>query len=272
MMRDKRLDSLRGMAALFVLASHIGGALDERFLSLMLYRFDVGHVGVIAFFLISGRIISIKHGPRVFLIRRFFRIYPLYWISVLLIGGSLPIVLANLTMLPSLFGTDHINGGVWTLEVELAFYLSLILCRRLPPWMPAVGFALASLAFPWLFYLAVCWTGTQRRAIIPLLVLALTFTPHMLTYEPAHVLPRVAAFLLFALWRWQPRALVWIGERSYGLYLMHPLVIAHAPAVLWLPASLAVAALCYRYIERHAIGLGKRLTRRRLLSPSPEIP
>lgn len=261
-MRDQRLDALRSIAALLVFASHIGGALDARFLDAMLHRFNVGHVGVVAFFLISGHIIpqSLRHGGRVFVIRRFLRLYPLYWLNCLLLGGAPLVLLANLTMTPSLFGIPALNGGAWTLAVELAFYGSILLCRRVPAAFVCVALAAASLALPWLWYLALCWAGTQRRPVLPLLVLCCTFTPYFLAYESAHILPRVCGMTIFYLWRWQPRALVWIGERSYSLYLMHGLAIAHLPPLLWMPGAIIAAALSYRLVEQPAIALGRRLT------------
>jgi peptidoglycan/LPS O-acetylase OafA/YrhL len=69
---------------------------------------------------------------RRFLIRRFFRLFPAYWLSIplgyLLLwlpwGRSFSVgdVLANATMLPAVFGAEATIGLYWTLEAELAFY------------------------------------------------------------------------------------------------------------------------------------------------------
>jgi peptidoglycan/LPS O-acetylase OafA/YrhL len=103
-----------------------------------------------------------------------------------------------------------------------------------------------------------------------------------LNYYAAYPLA-IAVFVLgttIAKIRWRP--LVWAGEVSYSIYLMHPIVFN---LLLWLlqragPDSwwrtrhlgfylvlnalvtLAVAALTYRWIEKPAIALGRRLSSR----------
>jgi len=65
------------------------------------------------------------------LIRRFFRLYPVFWVAVFASAASLWLlqqpatanaVMANLSMVPRLFGQPFINGVFWTLETELLFY------------------------------------------------------------------------------------------------------------------------------------------------------
>jgi peptidoglycan/LPS O-acetylase OafA/YrhL len=62
------------------------------------------------------------------------RLYPTYWVCVTLTavvllltnrGGlslSLPQYLANLTMVQSAFGYEHLDGVYWTMEVQVVFY------------------------------------------------------------------------------------------------------------------------------------------------------
>ena len=101
--------------------------------------FEFGITGVVLFFAISGFVIyGTLRGPREgtgrrFVITRFFRLFPAYWVSVL--AGlifiwwwqgwpiTLPLVAANLTMVPDLFGQQPIMGLYWTLGTELVFYL-----------------------------------------------------------------------------------------------------------------------------------------------------
>ncbi|MDB6070420.1 MAG: hypothetical protein JWL81_1591 [Verrucomicrobiales bacterium] len=103
---------------------------------------NAGGAGVVVFFLVSGYIIThvLKaEAPGSFLLRRVFRIYPLYVFAVLLFhvlalragtavgAGTL---LLQLSLLGDFFGTPYaLNGVEWTLRVELLFYLFMAGCR-----------------------------------------------------------------------------------------------------------------------------------------------
>ncbi|MFV8781122.1 acyltransferase family protein [Microbulbifer sp. SA54] len=145
MTRIDRLDALRGIAALLVVWQHTsesfvkipGVAERGSWLADVAWSVDFGRIGVVCFFLISGFIIphSFSSGQgalKQFAVRRFFRLFPIYWLSVLLailIGGVFAsrswepaTIVANLTMLQKIFGYAHIQGLYWTLQVELIFY------------------------------------------------------------------------------------------------------------------------------------------------------
>ena len=149
--RFQPIDALRGIAALLVVwqhsseafIKHLGIAQHGTFLADIAKDYDFGRIGIICFFLISGFVIpsslndcdssGIKH----FAIRRFFRLYPAYWVSILLavIISSVFIstpdvstIAANVTMFQGLFQQPHLIGLFWTLQVELVFY---ILCAIL---------------------------------------------------------------------------------------------------------------------------------------------
>lgn len=93
---------------------------------------------MVLFFLISGFVIpfSLKGDKAIrrFAISRLFRLYPAYWLTIvilaavtlLLYGRAYPLaqIAANLTMAPSLFGQNYISGVFWTLFIELAFYFA----------------------------------------------------------------------------------------------------------------------------------------------------
>lgn len=144
--RLAHIDSLRAVAALMVACAHIW----QQFLPLSSSGsapagkswpryFEFGITGVVIFFAISGFVIyGTLRGPREgtgrrFVITRFFRLFPAYWVSVILglifiwWWQALPItpamVGANLTMVPDLFGQAPIQGLYWTLGTELVFYL-----------------------------------------------------------------------------------------------------------------------------------------------------
>ena len=107
---------------------------------------DTGRIGVILFFAISGFVIpsslrAVGHQTtsdalRVFFIRRVFRLYPAYWVSVLgaaLLGlylmtpFSSQTVWLNLTMIQAAFGVPDVMGLYWTLRLELIFYVACAL-------------------------------------------------------------------------------------------------------------------------------------------------
>lgn len=143
------LDSLRGIAALAVALAHLclyyrfslkimGDGAGLFVSGLVLDYLDFGKFGVVLFFCISGFLIpsSLKGGTlhllRDFAIGRFFRLYPLYWLSipaglVLTWPGhesfSLAAIAANFTMLQNAFGQPHVIGVYWTLQIELIFYV-----------------------------------------------------------------------------------------------------------------------------------------------------
>lgn len=135
------LDALRFMAALGVMFYHYayshapGGAGSSSFAG-MSARF--GFLGVEIFFLISGFVIlwsAHDRTPVQFVRSRLLRLYPEFWISVLLSATFFALipggfgqeltpaeVLVNLTMVPGYLGVGYVDGVYWTLEVELAFY------------------------------------------------------------------------------------------------------------------------------------------------------
>ena len=147
------IDAQRGLAALLVIWLHA----TDAFMQLpkppaggLLYDIsaavDTGRIGVILFFAISGFVIpsslravghqTTSNALKVFVIRRVFRLYPAYWVSVLaaaLLGFylltpfSAQTVWLNLTMIQSVFGAPDVMGLYWTLRLELIFYLACAL-------------------------------------------------------------------------------------------------------------------------------------------------
>ncbi|WP_348917791.1 acyltransferase family protein [Escherichia coli] len=143
---------LRGLAALAVVAFHgrwfINGAYSEKMLGNIL--FDYGSFGVDMFFIISGFIITMATERREsafeFTVKRFFRIYPLYLVCLILFvalsGASFSIkeyihaitlTPMNYTSLAPYYGYN-ILAVAWTLSYEILFYaifcLSMIISRK----------------------------------------------------------------------------------------------------------------------------------------------
>ncbi len=151
MLESKRIyqiDLFRFIAASAVMFYHYmyrGAAAGN----MSLLRFDgigdyvkYGYLGVDLFFIISGFVIafSIKHlSLRKFCCSRFKRLYPMYWICLLLtfvityfFGApryyvTFSQLLANVTMTQKLWGQGDVDGAYWSLYVELKFYLVIFL-------------------------------------------------------------------------------------------------------------------------------------------------
>lgn len=224
------IDRMRGVAILLVVIYH-AGPLSFRFpplgpdgwlrlpdlglawLAVPLFHF--GFVGVHAFFVLSGFCIHLRgarrrHDPDVrplgvrdFFLRRFFRIYPPYWIALAIFGLAVPLVARALhrdaappsaadlalhaTMLHGFFEKTifSINPAFWSLATEEQFYL----------------------AYP-LLALALTRFGARRVAVFALL-LSLGWRAVVLGIAP----PTIENFLFYRVWLhgfFVPRWYEWI--------------------------------------------------------------
>lgn len=209
--RLHHIDSLRAVAALLVLYMHVSESFrglspeteSSRWLYDVAFLFDAGRIGVVAFFMISGFVIPFSARPDRpaagwdFAIKRLFRIYPAYWLSVFagafacywLWGRSFGLqdVLVNLTLMQDLVGVPSAQGLYWTLLVELTFYaicLAFLLSGKIRDYAYIGGFATALalvvlvaltakgpgnpiLGFnviQWFVHLSIMTTGTLFRA------------------------------------------------------------------------------------------------------------
>ena len=139
--RHAHLDGLRAVAALCVMVEHLFGDLLRQVPSAtgsmsivarsVCENLSLGRFGVALFFLISGFVVPFSIAGekplRHFAISRLFRLYPAFWLALvlLMLTGGLPpaaTMLANPTMAPPLFGQPWLSPIYWTLFVELAFY------------------------------------------------------------------------------------------------------------------------------------------------------
>jgi peptidoglycan/LPS O-acetylase OafA/YrhL len=148
--RSLTIDGLRGIAAMAVIVQHcleftpinnLNATTASPIEYIFANDFNLGRFGVIIFFLISGFLIpsSIGRQPKPlvsFAIGRFFRLYPLYWVSIIFavltlaaLGNALPSLaetIANITMFQMLFGYDNILYPYWTLLIEHFFYITCV--------------------------------------------------------------------------------------------------------------------------------------------------
>lgn len=105
---------------------------------------SLGSLGVQLFFMVSGLVIllsALGRSPARYLGSRVGRLYPAYWVAVLLAGlllfviwpeageGRSPVqILTNLTMLQGGLGggQPHLDGVYWTLWIEVKFYATVL--------------------------------------------------------------------------------------------------------------------------------------------------
>ena len=172
-MLTKRLyhiDLLRFLAALYVLFYHYcfrGYSKDD--LSILQYASledfsKYEYLGVDLFFIISGFVILmtvLNSDITKFVISRFSRLYPAYWVcllltvTVLFFGGApeqklnISDILLNLTMFHGFFGIPHVDGVYWSLIVELKFYIiiGIILFFRLIRHIKLFALTLLAISF-----------------------------------------------------------------------------------------------------------------------------
>jgi len=136
--RFGEVDSLRAIACALVIIWHsLGHAIQIQghpslLYSILIDTFELGIIGVIMFFAISGFVIpdSLRgtrwQGVKAFSIRRFWRLYPPFWLALLLTFWRDKGMLVgpwDAVMLPSLGIRGRAFFHFWTLEVELVFYL-----------------------------------------------------------------------------------------------------------------------------------------------------
>jgi peptidoglycan/LPS O-acetylase OafA/YrhL len=163
--RWREIDGLRGLCALAVMlfhyvfrVQHIVPPADNPLVFAVPGLPDrlIGEIPVYVFFMISGFVISFtldrSRTWRDFIVSRFSRLYPVYWVVTLLLAGvwtlfppreshmPLGVVLTNLTMLQDYVRVGSINPVYWSLTAELGFYalmLAVFLAgefQRLPRW------------------------------------------------------------------------------------------------------------------------------------------
>lgn len=235
------LDGLRFLAALAVVLFHFigqtpwsmitiwGVPYSETFPEAHRY-FAFGRLGVDLFFLISGFVICMSawgRTPRDFFISRVTRLYPMYWVAIVVsacliysvktpFGDPNPrLLFANFTMLQTPLGVDNLDSVYWTLWPELCFYLA---------------------------FAVVVWKGlTYQRVVIfcGLWTVAAVLAPSSgipllnLFVNPTSAPYFIAGMAFYLIYRYRPTPLLWGIVAMSWLLALHFLLAPHGGRNNW---------------------------------------
>ena len=138
MKRSISLDILRGLSAFAIMFYHISGWINHGIAhSSDTFLGRIGLYGVSIFYVLSGLTMSLVYKDtlnsfvaiKAFYIKRVLRIYPLYWLAVMLsvallkTEASLLDLFFNFTGLFAILSTKSLTTGGWSIGNELIFYL-----------------------------------------------------------------------------------------------------------------------------------------------------
>lgn len=190
--RILELDALRALAAMNLMAFHFTYVYANKygFSSPLGFTLPYGKYGVELFFILSGFVNAMtllrKRKPADFVVGRFIRILPSYWLVILLnvfmlsmipmFGETVTIdaTAANMTVMPGLFGFHNMEPVTWTLQIEMLFYGMLLLMlvsgvidKPFPALMVGMGCCLAGgLGTQWLQENYTDWIWTRRAVLL----------------------------------------------------------------------------------------------------------
>ncbi len=278
--RIPSLDALRGVAILMVIFGHFIPArvsLGDAFYHVS----SLGRGGVMLFFLLSGYLVFRnieKQDTITFISRRLFKIFPAYWVNVVLISVlsflagketfPLGVVLCNFFMAQDIFHKESLSGVYWTLLIEVKFYLCLalqhlllrdrgilivlaaLICANAVVWF-ARGHASLLLTFFPAFYVgiqirqaeAAGWSHSAmlQVASVSLVVAAslLVFDEYYGNWSAAYVIGEAVMLIAFLRVGVSSSILGFFGRISYSHYLYH--TAAGYVFLAWFPASNVLA-------------------------------
>ncbi|MBB5054207.1 peptidoglycan/LPS O-acetylase OafA/YrhL [Afipia massiliensis] len=260
--RIPSLDALRGIAILMVIFGHfipIRIALGDA----SYHVSSLGRGGVVLFFLLSGYLVFRnieKQDTITFISRRLFKIFPAYWVNVLLItffsfllGKEVfppDVLLGNFFMVQDIFRKESLSGVYWTLLIEVKFYLFLalqhfllrdrsilvvlaaLICVNLAVWF-ARGHASLLLTFFPAFYVGILVrqaeaAGWSRSAMLPVAGVTLVNAASLLVFDEyygessaIYVISEAIMLIAFLRMGVSNSILGFFGRISYSHYLYH---------------------------------------------------
>lgn len=262
------LDGLRFAAALVVLVYHYVSWKDNGFWSAppdvvfptAHWPASYGWLGVNLFFLISGFVICMSswgRGLGDFFTSRVARLYPAFWLAILVTTGVRALtseyvepkswldVLLNMTMLHEPFGGSAVSAVYWTLWAELRFYL--------------------------LFSIVVWWGVTYRRVVLFCCVWTVgsvaataagneTLGPLLDLFLPDYSPLFIAGIACYLMYRFRPTLLLW-GILTVSFALAVPVTLRKHLRVQRevgheLPQWVTVAILAACFLVMIGVALG----------------
>ncbi len=251
--RFYELDILRGFAALIVVIFHY-----KHFLIDSAYHFDYDHMpfhtwllpvyiygqffvelfftlsGYIFFWLYSEVIASRHTGAGAFFVARFSRLYPLYFLTLILVALIQPIFHA-------LYGHDFI----YTADTFGNFLLNLLMVQQ---WLPDAtqsfngpAWSISVEVFLYLVFFVLCYFRLNRPVILLLVLIGGVFFKCLFPSNTNDFIRGIPSFFLGGLMYYavsalrQPGKAIWRQRLCWGLAVVLP--------VLWLTAYLRGAFL-----------------------------
>ena len=265
---------LRGIAALLVVQVHLLNNLIVRGVfspNLITDFFKIwGDFGVDIFFVISGFVMAKSleksHNFWTFLYRRFFRIYPMYFLSVILLliihlsskveEISTIFLVKNFLLFPT-FSRSEISmflGPAWTLCFEVLFYFSCSLSFVFFPssvnkrlcivtfLLTVFSICLSSLFMTFIFGI-FCWRCYKllSHGVIQKLLIALTCS-YVLVFYIVDIslhsqlnshrwlyfgMPALITVLVFTQLKFRNNFFEYLGTISFSIYLSHMALTVH---------------------------------------------
>jgi peptidoglycan/LPS O-acetylase OafA/YrhL len=130
MKRIASLDGIRALSISLVLLAHLATSGSAPLIAKVVWRFDLGNLGVRVFFVISGFLITSillreKIDLKDFYVRRFWRIFPAYYVFLAAMAFLIPVsdLLHAASYTTNYYLPHWPVGHTWSLSVEEQFYL-----------------------------------------------------------------------------------------------------------------------------------------------------
>ncbi|WP_277879905.1 acyltransferase [Leptolyngbya sp. FACHB-36] len=281
------LDFLRGIAALMVIVIHV-----SRFVAPTPIPVEFTARGVQLFYVLSAYTLLLRNydDSKTFLIKRFFRIAPLYYSAIIFYNWSH--LFHWKTLLAFFFIDTRVVPFSWSISVEILFYLMFpILAKKINSLTSAIAFTcitfisgtIVTLIFENTYFTDYWFTSQlpvfglgfvlyhlSGVAVFP--VVAVMIAIGLLLRDAA---PSFAAACLFVVLIWMlsnvkmPRWLGLLGLISYSTYLTHAAVMPLVKQwssnnyglglMLTVGGTIVVATITYHLIEKPGISLGRKV-------------